>query len=215
MKLALVGGTGPEGLGLALRFAKAGMEVIIGSRKEERAQEAAHTIKSAVPNASAQGLVNRQAVTHSDIVIVTVPYGGQKETLTELRDVIESRIVVDTVVPLSFSKSGISALPVQEGSATQEAQALLPQAKVVGAFHNLSATELAELEHPMESDVVVVGNDAEAKKAVMSLAQVIPGVRAIDGGGLQNARYVEDITALLLNINKIYKAHTSIKIVGL
>ncbi|MBM4406723.1 MAG: NADPH-dependent F420 reductase [Chloroflexi bacterium] len=212
--IAFIGGTGPEGLGLAVRFAHAGDTVIIGSRKIERAQEAAETIKKSVPHAKAQGMENDAAARAADIVMITVPFSGQKDTLEQLREAIGEKIVVDTVVPLQFEKGKIRALILEEGSATQQAQKLLPNAKVVGAFHNLSAHDLAKVDHDMGSDVVVCGDHPEAKKTVMALAHKIKGVRAVDAGGLETARYIEDITALLLNINKIYKAHSSIKIVG-
>ncbi len=212
--LAFIGGTGPEGLGLAVRFASAGEAVIIGSRKLERAQEAARTVLASVPGAHVRGLENEAAVRASDIVLVTVPYSGQRDTLTALRDAIGGKIVIDTVVPLEFVKGKIRAVPVAEGSATEQAQALLPAARVIGAFQNLSAKELMELQHEVPSDVVVTGNDAEAKRTVMALAARIEGVRAIDGGGLENSRYVEAVTALLLNINKVYKSQSMIKIVG-
>ena len=211
---AFVGGTGPEGLGLAMRFALAGYEVIIGSRRPERAQEAAEKVLGKVSKAAVRGLENQAAVNAADCVVITVPYSGQKETLEGLRAAIGGKIVIDTVVPLEFDKGKITALIVEEGSASQQAQAALPEARVIGAFQNLSAKELMAIEHPVPADVVVCGDHADAKQDVMELAESIEGVRAIDGGGLANARYVEDITALLANINKIYKAHSSIKIVG-
>ena len=211
---AFVGGTGPEGLGLAMRFAMAGHEVIIGSRRLERAQEAAEKVLAKVPTATVRGLENQAAVEASEYVVITVPYSGQKDTLEGLRAAIGDKIVIDTVVPLEFDKGKITALIVEEGSASQQAQAALPEARVIGAFQNLSAKELMAIEHPVPADVVVCGDHADAKKAVMEIAESIEGVRAIDGGALANARYVEDITALLANINKIYKAHSSIKIVG-
>jgi NADPH-dependent F420 reductase len=212
--ISFIGGTGPEGLGLAVRFASAGEHVIIGSRKLERAQEAVQTILASVPGAKAQGMENEAAVRASAIVMVTVPYSGQKDTLASLTEAIGNRIVVDTVVPLEFAKGKIRMLDVPEGSATQQAQVILPQARVIGAFHTLSAKELMDIQHEVPSDVVVTGNDAEAKKAVMVLAGKIKGARAVDGGGLENSRYVEGITALLLNINKVYKSQSMIKIVG-
>lgn len=212
--LAFIGGTGPEGLGLAVRFALAGKQVIIGSRKLERAQEAAAKVKEKVPKGPVSGLENEAAARAADLVLITVPFNGQKETLLQLRDAIGAKIVVDTVVPLEFVNGKPRALAVEEGSAAQQAQTLLPRARVVGAFHNLSARELLDPRREVPSDVVVCADDAGAKRAVMVLAETIKGVRAVDGGGLENARYVEDITVLLLNINRTYKAHSMIKIVG-
>lgn len=215
MRLAFIGGTGPEGLGLALRFAHAGDEVIIGSRKEERAQEAAQKIRERVGTAKVTGMLNADAARQADLVLLTFPFEGQKETLLSLQEAVGNKIVVDTVVPVLFQKGKITALPVEEGSATEQAQRLLPTAQVVGAFHNLSAKELAEMEHPLDADVLVVGDHREAKATVLELARKVPGVRAVDAGGLTNARYVEDITVLLLNINRIHKATTSIRVTGL
>ncbi|MEE9284212.1 MAG: NADPH-dependent F420 reductase [Dehalococcoidia bacterium] len=212
--IAFIGGTGPEGLGLAMRFALAGDDVIIGSRRIERAEEAARKIRDQIPQAMVRGMENEAAVRAGDLVMITIPYSGQRDTLVQLRDAIGAKIVVGTVVPLEFDKGKIRIIPVEEGSATQQAQALLPDATVVGAFHNLSASELMDLAREVPSDVVVCADDAEAKQTVMALARKIEGVRGIDGGGLENARLVEDITALLLNINKVYKSHSSIKIVG-
>lgn len=215
MKLAFIGGTGPEGLGLAVRFAAAGDEVIIGSRSAERAQEAAGKVRALVPNAQASGAENQQAALQGEIVFITVPFEGQKDILTALRDAIGAKLVVDTVVPLAFEKGRARALAVPEGSATEQAQALLPQAMVTGAFHNLSAQKLMKVDSDLSSDVVVVGNDIEARKQVMALAARIKGVRGVDGGPLANARYVEDITALLVSINRAYKTQAGIRITGL
>lgn len=212
--IAFIGGTGPEGLGLAMRFAHAGEPVIIGSRKQDRADDAAQKIKQTVPHADARGLDNKAAVQAGEIIFITVPFDGQASTLEDLKDVLSGKIVVDTVVPLKFEKGKISAVLVAEGSAAQQAARIIPAAKVVGAFQNLSAHELMDLEHPIPADVVVCGDDAAARKTVIELAGKIEGCRGIDGGGLANARYVEEITALLLNINKIYKTQSMIKIVG-
>jgi NADPH-dependent F420 reductase len=212
--IAFIGGTGPEGLGLAMRFARAGNEVIIGSRRQERCDEAAEKVLSAVPNGKIRGMVNPEAVAAGDVIFITVPYDGQREMLEQIKDGVAGKTVVDTVVPLRFAKGKISTLSVEEGSAAEEAQAVLTGSTVVGAFHNLSAKELMDLEHEVPCDVVVCGDDAEAKQTVMDLAVGIAGVRAIDGGGLENSRYVEGITALLLNINRIYKTQSSIRLVG-
>lgn len=213
--LAFIGGTGPEGLGLAIRFAAAGEEVVTGSRSSERAGEAARKIKEAVPAARASGALNEEAVRRGDIVFVTVPYGAQRETLTGLRRAIGRRLVVSTVVPLLIQKGSIATVVVEEGSAAQEAQALLPEATVVAAFQNLSAGHLQDLTHPVEADVLVCGDQQEAKRTIMALAERIQGVRAVDGGPLANARYVEGITALLLTINRLYRTQTEIRITGL
>ncbi|MSQ33120.1 MAG: NADPH-dependent F420 reductase [Dehalococcoidia bacterium] len=215
MKLAFIGGTGPEGLGLAVRFAAAGEEVIIGSRSAERAQEAAAKIVALVPTARVSGAENPDAARQGEVVFITVPFEGQRDILLALREAIGAKLVVDTVVPLAFEKGRARALSVAEGSATQQAQALLPQALVTGAFHNLSAQKLMRVDEDLGSDVIVVGDDPEARRRVMALAGRLKGVRGIDGGPLVNARYVEELTALILNINRTYKVQAGIKLTGI
>jgi NADPH-dependent F420 reductase len=213
--LAFIGGTGPEGLGLAARFAAAGHDIVIGSRVLERAQKAAAKVTARVPKARVASALNEEAVRRGDIVFVTIPFSGHRDTLEALAPAIGSRMVVDVVAPVSFEGGKIVAIAVPEGSAAQQAQALLPQSKVVAAFHHLDAGRLMRVERPMEADVLVCSDDQEAKERVMALAEKIEGVRALDGGSLANSRYLEEFTALLLNLNKIYKAHTSLKIAGI
>jgi len=222
--LSFIGGTGPEGLGLAFRFLLAGQDVVIGSRSEERAAVAANKLtdmltvgaaKISGRVGSAVGLENEPAVVASDIVLITVPFSGQSDILKALRVPIGDKIVVDTVVPLLFAKGKISAMSVAEGSAAEQAQHVLPAARVVSAFQNLSAETLLDSNEKVDCSVVVCGDDADAKTNVMDLAGLIEGINPVDGGGLANSRYVEDFTALLLNINRIYKAHSSLKIIGL
>ena len=217
--LSFIGGTGPEGLGLAFRFLLAGEDVTIGSRREERALEAAEKLESMLgPNVRGagkpQGLVNEEAVRAGDVILVTVPFDAQAPTLESLKEEIGDKVVVSTVVPLKFGKGVIKAVPVDEGSAAEQAQAILPNATVIGAFQNLSAESLVDPDEKMDCDVIVTGDDADAKARTRALAEKIDGIRAIDGGGLANTTYVEEITALLLNINRIYKAHSSVKITG-
>lgn len=213
--IGFIGGTGPEGRGLALRFALAGESVLIGSRSADRAREAADSVREIAPAASVEGVVNSEVAARSDIVVVAVPYAAQKPTLASLADELRGKLIVNVVVPLAFSKGVASAIRVEEGSAALEAKALLPDATHIAAFHNVSAPELLKPDKRLETDIVVCGDDAEGKRAVMRLAETIKGARAVDGGGLANARYVEDLTALLLNINRAYKAHSMIKIVGI
>ena len=212
--IAFIGGTGPEGLGLAMRFAQAGREVIIGSRRQDRADEAAQKIRDAVPNANASGTRKQSRRGPGEVVFITVPFDGQEPTLQDLRAELAGKIVVDTVVPLQFEKGKIRALILDDGSAAEQANRILPDSIVVGAFQNLSAHELMDLEHDVPADVVVCGDDGDSKQLVIAMAAEIKGCRGIDGGGLANSRYVEDITALLLNINKVHKAQSMIKIVG-
>ncbi|MCH9036490.1 MAG: NADPH-dependent F420 reductase [Chloroflexi bacterium] len=222
--LSFIGGTGPEGLGLAFRFLLAGEDVVIGSRSAERAAAAADKLKEMLASSpsgggassgTARGMENEQAVKAGDAILITVPFGGQADILALLRDAIGDKLVVDTVVPVKFAKGKISAILVEEGSAAEQAQRVLPEATVISAFQNLSAETLMDPHEAVDCSVIVCGNDLEAKKKVMGLAEKIEGIRAIDGGGLANSRYVEDLTTLLLNINRIYKAHSSIQITGL
>jgi NADPH-dependent F420 reductase len=213
--LAFIGGTGPEGLGLAVRFAAAGHEIVIGSRLPERAQQAVEKIRARVPQVRATGMVNQEAVRRGDIVFVTIPFAGHRDTLEALAPDIGAKLVVDVVSPISFEGGKIAAVAVPEGSAAQQAQALLPQAQVVAAFHHLDASQLVRMERPLEVDVLVCADHQEAKGRVMALAEKIEGVRALDGGPLANSRHLEEFTVLLLNLNKTYKAHTSLKIAGI
>jgi len=213
--LAFIGGTGPEGLGLAVRFAAAGHEIVIGSRSLERAQQAVEKIRTRVPHARAAGMVNQEAVRRGDIVFVTIPFAGHRETLAALAPDIGAKLVVDVVSPISFEGGKITPIAVPEGSAAQQAQVLLPQAKVVAAFHHLDAGQLMRVERPLEVDVLVCADHQQAKQRVMALAEKMEGVRALDGGPLANSRYLEEFTVILLDLNKTYKARTSLKITGI
>ncbi|MDP6070034.1 MAG: NADPH-dependent F420 reductase [SAR202 cluster bacterium] len=215
MVIGFLGGTGPEGRGLALRFALAGEKVIIGSRDKQRADEAAASVAELAPPDSVTGGLNDEVAFASEVVFVAVPYGGHRATLDSLRELLEGKVVVDVVAPLEFKRGRASALRVDHGSAALEAQAVLPNSTVVAAFQNVSAEDLLEPESSIESDVIVCADDEDAKSMVIGLANAINGIRGVDGGGLQNARYVEDFTAMLLNINRIYKAHSTIRIVGI
>ena len=213
--IGFVGGTGPEGMGLALRFAMAGERTLIGSRDAGRAADAAASVNSLAPGLDVGGGLNEDVAAKSDVVFVAVPFAGHRATLEALASELDGKTIVDVVAPLRFRRGVASAIDVEEGSAAQQAQAILPNSPVVGAFHNLSAEELLDPNATVEADVIVCADDADAKRRVMALAELIRDVRAVDGGGLQNSRYVEQLTALLININRIYRAHSSIKIVGL
>ncbi|MBK9610885.1 NADPH-dependent F420 reductase [Candidatus Amarobacter glycogenicus] len=216
MKLAFVGGTGPEGLGLAMRFAKAGHEVAIGSRSAERGEEGAERIRETVPGAVASGGDNASVVGDADVVFLTFPYSGQQATLDALSGALAGKLVCNVVAPLEFQQGvGAVALNVAGSSALQEAIAQLPDSRVVSAFQNMSAEELQHLDHQIEADVLVCGRDAEAKQLVIGLANQIEGVRGIDAGGPSQSRYVEMLTSLLINLNRKHKTQSSIRIVGL
>jgi NADPH-dependent F420 reductase len=210
--IGMIGGTGPEGKGLAARFARAGLEVIIGSRSAERGEEAAAEVRERA-GGTVRGGTNGGAAS-ADIVIITLPYGGQAETLEALRDAIAGKIVISTVVPMKFEAGKVSMLPVEDGSAAEETQRILPQARVVGAFQNLAARKLFDVDHELDGDVIVCSDDKEALRQVIWLAEQIPGLRGVDGGPLASSRYVEGITTLLVHINRNYKAESHVKIVG-
>ncbi len=214
--LAFLGGTGPEGRGLALRMALAGEEAIIGSRDATRAAAAAQELLQAAPGARIQGAENGEAAATAQIAFLTFPYEGQRPTLEALGDALDGKVVVNVIAPMIFQRGrGASALEVEAGSAAQEAQQILPNSQVVAAFQNVSAEELQEPGKVMDGDVVVCSSHGEAKALVMDLVRKIPDLRPVDGGGLANAKYVEQITPLLVNINRIHKIHAGIKIVGL
>jgi hypothetical protein len=216
MKLAFVGGTGPEGLGLAIRLAHAGHAVAIGSRSTERGEEGAAKVREAVPGATATGGANADVVADADVVFLTFPYSGQQATLEALAPALDGKIVCNVVAPLEFQPGvGAVATNVPGNSALQESMAQLPNARVVSAFQNMSAEELQHLAHPINCDVLVCGRDAEAKQVVIGLANQIDGARGVDAGGASQSRYVEMLTSLLINLNRKHKTQTSIKLVGL
>jgi len=213
MNIGFIGGTGEEGMGLAYRFALAGHACIIGSRAIEKAQAAVAELKEKDAALPITGATNIEAAA-ADLVIVTTPYTAQEATLPSLAEALAGKIVVSTVVPLSFEGGKASLLAVPEGSAAEQEQALLPGSKVVAAFQNLSAKKLLK-GGPLDADVVVCSADADAKKQIMSLAEAIEGVRGVDGGPLSNAKLVEGITVLLVAINRAYKTQAGIKIAGI
>ena len=213
--LAILGGTGPEGKGLALRLAMAGETPIIGSRDAGRGAAAADELAQSVPGGVIKGSDNAGAVASADVVFLAFPYEGQRPVLEDLGAALKGKIVVSVIAPMKFERGkGASAVEVEAGSAAQEAQDMLPDSQVVAAFQNASAEELLDPNATMEGDVVVCSDHPEAKKLVMELAGKIKDLRGVDGGSLANAKYVEQLTPLLVNINRIYKIHAGIKIVG-
>jgi NADPH-dependent F420 reductase len=217
--IAILGGTGPAGLSLALRWARAGETIIIGSRSTGRAQEAATKIKERVGgNARVTGAVNSAACASADLLALTVPFEGQAALLKELRPVFKpGSIVIDATVPLASSVGGRASrtLGVWQGSAAQQTAELVPKGvTVVAAFQNCSADSMNG-DDPVECDVIVCSDDANATQTVCELAAKIPGLRAIDGGKLENARIVEQVTALLIGLNIRHKGHGGIRITGL
>ncbi len=206
--VAVLGGTGEQGRGLARRFALGGLRVVLGSRDAGRAQEAAAGLPGEVTGAD-----NAAAAEAGDVVVVAVPWDGHKELLASLTAQLAGKVVVDCVNPLGFDKQGAFALPVEEGSAAQQAQAVLPDSRVVGAFHHVSAVLLLdETVQTLDTDVLVLGDDREATDLVQALVGVVPGMRGIYGGRLRNAHQVEALTANLISVNRRYKAHAGLRV---
>ena len=214
--LAFLGGTGPEGRGLALRMALAGEQAVIGSRDATRASSAAEELLQVASGKNIQGAENSEAAASCQVAFLTFPYEGQRSTLEALGGALDGKIVVDVIAPMVFQRGrGASALEVTAGSAAEEAQEILPNSQVVAAFQNVSAEELQQPGTVMDGDVVVCSDHVEAKALVMDLVRKIPDLRPVDGGALANSKYVEQITPLLVNINRIHKIHAGIRIVGL
>ncbi len=213
--IGVLGGTGPQGRGLALRFAVSGLQVLIGSRDAARAATAADAVNRSIPAGAphARGEDNTGAAEHADLVVVAVPWEGHAATLGALRPELAGKIVVDCVNPIGFDDRGPHALDIAEGSAAEQAAVLLPDSRVVAAFHHLSATLLADPSVPtMDCDVMVLGDDRAATDTVRALADLIPGLHGVYAGRLRNAHQVEALTANLIAINRRYKAHAGIRI---
>jgi 8-hydroxy-5-deazaflavin:NADPH oxidoreductase len=207
---AVLGGTGDQGRGLALRLALAGQRVIIGSRDAGRAADAALTVGDP-PQVT--GMSNADSAAAADLVIVAVPWEGHRDLLASLAGPLAGKVVIDCVNPMGFDNRGAYALPVPEGSAAQQAAEVLPDSLVVGAFHHVSATMLLDPEVALlDQDVLVLGDDRGATDLVQELAGLLPGVRGIYAGRLRNCGQVEALTANLVSVNRRYKAHAGIRI---
>jgi len=219
--IAIIGGTGPAGTGLALRWARAGETVIIGSRDSARAEQTAEMIRQRVgANAQVSGMENSAACAASDLLVLTVPFEGQAALLKQLKPAIRAgSTLIDATVPLAASVGGRASrtLGVWQGSAAQQTAELVPKgASVVAAFQNVSADVLnGNLDDDVDCDVIVCSDDPNATQMAMELAVKIPRIRAIDGGKLENARIIEQITALLIGLNIRHKGHGGIRITGL
>ena len=206
--IAVLGGTGEQGRGLARRFALAGHRVVLGSRDAGRAADAAGGLPGGV-----SGKTNAEAAAAGEVVIVAVPWEGHRELLVSLAEALRGKIVIDCVNPLGFDKQGAYALAVDEGSAAQQAAAVLPGSRVVGAFHHVSAVLLLdESAQTLDADVLVLGDDREATDAVQQLVAQIPGMRGIYAGRLRNAHQVEALTANLISVNRRYQAHAGLRV---
>jgi 8-hydroxy-5-deazaflavin:NADPH oxidoreductase len=210
LTVGILGGTGDQGRGLARRLALAGQRVIIGSRQAERAATAAATIADP-PQVT--GMANEDAARAADLVIAAVPWEGHGDLLAQLAGPLEGKIVVDCVNPLGFDHHGAYSIAVPEGSAAQQAAAVLPASTVVGAFHHVSAVVLLDPEvAELDLDVLVLGDERHATDLVQALAERIPGVRGVYAGRLRNCGQVEALTANLVSVNRRYKAHAGLRI---
>ncbi|HUO63940.1 MAG TPA: NADPH-dependent F420 reductase [Terriglobales bacterium] len=215
MRIGILGGTGKEGAGLARRWALGGHEIIIGSRDAERARAKATELSALAGGTAIAGMSNLDAAAAAPVVVLTLPASGLAATLVPLKDACRGKVVISTVVPLTFG-GGRLFTPPSQGSSAEEVQELLgPEARVVAAFHHIAAHELSATEHDIECDLLLCGADAEAKKVTEELARTM-GLRAVDVGALTNAGPLEGITAVLATINRRYKLKNSgIKITGL
>ncbi|HEX3908091.1 MAG TPA: NADPH-dependent F420 reductase [Mycobacteriales bacterium] len=214
LTVAVLGGTGDQGRGLARRYALAAHRVVIGSRSAERAAHAAAELAETLPAyARVEGVDNQAAADAGDVVIVAVPFEGHADLLQALAPALAGKVVVDCVNPLGFDKQGAYALDVPEGSAAQQAAAVLPDSTVVAAFHHVSAKLLIDPEvDSLDTDVLVLGDDRAATDLVQALVGQITGMRGIYGGRLRNARQVEALTANLVSVNRRYKAHAGLRV---
>jgi NADPH-dependent F420 reductase len=224
--IAIIGGTGDLGLGLALRWARAGVHVIVGSRDGNKASEAAERIRETLEKLapaesgrfSVRGMENAQAAAHASVVVLAVPITGQTGVLKSIRDSLKDAILVDATVPLAAALGGkpTRLLKLWQGSAAEQAREAVPATTpVLSAFHNVSAEVLQDLSATPECDVLVCGDDEAAKKALFPLVKLIPGLRPIDAGPLEMSRIVESLTALLISVNRRYRVHHSgIRITG-
>jgi NADPH-dependent F420 reductase len=217
--IPIIGGTGALGYGLALRWARAGRAVVIGSRSAERAAETARKLSELAPDAEIEGLANEQAAKQGSVVFLTVPFRAQSENLNNLREALEpGQLLVDCTVPLAAAVSGKAtrSLGVWQGSAAQQAEEMVPDGvNVVAALHTVSAPTLVDTAAELDEDVLLCGDRKVDKAKVARLVEAIPGLRAVNAGQLEMARIVEQLTPMLISINARYKTHAGIRILGL
>lgn len=217
-RIAVLGGTGPEGAGLALRFALAGEPVIIGSRRQERAEETARLLNIRLARFSAvpiTGADNAAAAQGADVVTLALPFAGVEPLLAELGPRLRGKILLDVVNPVQLTDGLFMLLPVPEGSAGELIQRRVPDAAVVSALKNRSAKELAELHQPLQGDALMCSDVPEAARTIAALVNSLRRLRAVHVGSLRNARHLESLTALLLNLNRRYRTNTAVQILGL
>lgn len=214
-RLGFIGGTGPEGRGLALRFASIGHHVVIGSRSLERAEEAATEIRCIVEEAEVVGSTNQEAARDADILFLTIPYSGVEQTLPAIAFEAQGKVVVSTIAPVEFQEGRPVGLDVEAGSAAERVRELLPESRIVSAFQIVDAQRLQSLDSSLDTDVIVCSDDVEGRRAIVQLASELPGIRGLSGGRLSTSRYVEGCTALLIIMNRIYKAHSGLRLTGI
>ena len=214
--IAVVGGTGPQGKGLAYRWARHGHRVVLGSRSAERAEEAAGEILARLSDASVSGATNSEAASGAEVVVLAVPYDGHDEIVASLADQLSGKVVISCVNPLGFDKQGPYGLDVPGGSAAETAAALVPDARLVGAFHHVSAVSLwGEEEYLDHEDVLVCGDDQDAKTVAVALSRAVTSRDGVDAGRLRIARQLEPWTAVLISINKRYRTRSGTSISGI
>jgi NADPH-dependent F420 reductase len=217
--VAIIGASGALGFGLAVRFARAGVPVVVGSRDAGRAEEAAGRAREVIPGASCSGAENGEAARSAQVVILSVPFRSHSETLTNLKDVLRpDQLLIDATVPLAAAVSGKATrmLGVWQGSAAQQAAEMAPEGvRVVSALHTVSAASLTDLEHPLEQDVLLCGDKRADKTEAARLIERIDGLRCVDCGRLEMSRITESLTALLIGVNSRYKVHAGIRLTGL
>jgi hypothetical protein len=214
LTLGLLGGTGPQGQGLALRFALAGHEVLLGSRSSERCQAVVAELLGG-RELPIRPVVNEEAAADAEVVLLTFPFEGQAAVLPGLAGLLAGKVVIDVVNPLTWDELGATMLPVAEGSAAEQAQALLPRSRVTAAFHHAPPRLLADPSREVDTDVLVAGDDPAARAVVVALADEIPGCRGIDAGPLRLARYLEGLTAVLVSVNRRYKINAGVRVTRL
>jgi 8-hydroxy-5-deazaflavin:NADPH oxidoreductase len=217
--IPIIGATGALGWGLAMRLARAGESIVVGSRSAERAEEAAARVREVVPDAAVEGLLNDEAARRGPIVFLTVPFRAQSENLNNLGDVLEpGQILVDCTVPTAAAVGGKATrtLGVWQGSAAQQAQEMVPDGvTVIGALHTVSAKTLSDPDAKLGEDILVCGDRRADKARVARIIELVPGLRAVNAGPLETARIVEQITSLLISVNARYKTHAGLRVTGL
>lgn len=215
MKIAIFGGTGDLGRGLAVNFAAAGHEIIVGSRSQERADQAAETLRGDLPDGNFTPMENVAAAEAAELAIVSIPWEGVESTIPPMADALAGKVVISVINALEFGKNGATAkTDLPGGSMAQRIQELAPEAKVAMAYNNLPAARLQKRE-TIDADVLVCGRGKDTREQVIELTKAIPGVRALDAGLLSNALIIEGSTAIIINLNRRYKGEASIAIEGL